>query len=383
MKNIEDYKGNNNYVIACRTQEEWDYITKLLKCNWYEAQWNTYKENSYICVNYKDYGSLTYINSNYTILEAKDFMEEIKYTLEYCKANKIAVEVPSVEIGEQIAKLVPGKHEKNWYKHINYPNKMNFRFDYNEYDLYINGKDCLTRQDYKFISAEQFIKDNTQQMEKPKYFVIKENDSPLWWKYIKWLGDTYLGGNDAGGYNKGWYYGFDGRNVATLMRFNELKLFQNNPKVLTLEQWKSIFIENNQTMQKLTVKKSEFKKVYNVACSTWQTKCKEYASKDPFSDVIEFTEAQIEEMFNAAQSHQLPVLEEVFGKRNTLFNSNDLKVGEIMLVTEGQEKGRHLSKNFNGYFTLEDMSRTWSINHRLDFRGKKLPKGTKIEIIAG
>lgn len=310
MKNIEDYKGKK-YVIQCKTQGEWDYITKLLGYKWnsFNSRWSDAKENSIIYCEYMCQGNVITnkykTNHNCELLQAKDFMEEeIKYTLEYCKANKIAVKISDIESANKIKNLVPGIHENNWINWIDrYPtiNKYSVVFDSYQLDLFLHTTEYCEMNKYTFISAEQFIKDNTKE-----------------------------------------------------------------------------------TMQKLTVKKSEFKKVHNVACPTWQTKCKEYASKDLFSDVITFTQQQVDEMFDAAQSHQLPILEEVFGKREEKFNSSFLKIGEIIQINDPDVKeynGKYLIKTFDNLTMIENPNKTWSKN--CGILGKKLPKGTKIEIIAG
>lgn len=385
MKNIENYRGKKGYVVYCKNSDEWKYMCKL--CNFEPIMYDKYfpclkleYQRAIMSINYAK-------NNNYTILEAKDFMEEeIKYTLEYCKANKIAVEVPSVEIGEQIAKLVPGKHELGWEKFA-VGGKYKFRFDENGYSLFINSDTFFKDygRNYIIISAEQFIKDNTQQMKKPKYFVIKRDaNNPLWEDYIQWLNDTYnsnfIGHNDE-------YYGHDGGTYRGNCHSSTiLSHFKNNPTVLTLEQWYKLFIENNQTMQKLTVKKSEFKKVHDVACDTWKKKCKEYASKDLFSDEITFTQQEVDEMFDAAQSHQLPVLEEVFGKRDELMCASLLKQGEIMKVIHNNDNGTaYIIKAYFSQLRYDSNMNfiTTATGDCTSHKGKKLPKGTKIEIIAG
>lgn len=74
-------------------------------------------------------------------------------------------------------------------------------------------------------------------MELPKYFVIKRDASnPLWQKYINWLNETYettLGGE---WYN---YFGYDGNlKIPSGTNWDDsIANFENNPTLLTLEEW--------------------------------------------------------------------------------------------------------------------------------------------------
>lgn len=103
----------------------------------------------------------------------------------------------------------------------------------------------------KFVKQSQELQKLEQQiikiMEKPKYFVIKmEENSSLWKEYINWLNATYdkhSAANWSGNsYN---YYGFDGSvYYGGTNCHNRISDFENNPTLLTLEQWKKIFIDN-------------------------------------------------------------------------------------------------------------------------------------------
>jgi len=73
--------------------------------------------------------------------------------------------------------------------------------------------------------------------ELPKYFVIKRDaDNPLWQRYIDWLKYRY-GSRWDGTLND--YYGFDGNMVydSGVGCCSEIRLFPNNPTIITLEQW--------------------------------------------------------------------------------------------------------------------------------------------------
>lgn len=65
----------------------------------------------------------------------------------------------------------------------------------------------------------------------------------------------------------------------------------------------------------ITVSKENLKKIHDIACGSWQAKIIEYASSNPFGNYVELTTSEVDVMFTAATKEQLPVLEEIFGKR--------------------------------------------------------------------
>lgn len=65
----------------------------------------------------------------------------------------------------------------------------------------------------------------------------------------------------------------------------------------------------------ITVSKENLKKIHDIACGSWQAKIIEYASSNPFGNYVELTSNEVDAMFKAATTGQLPVLEEIFGKR--------------------------------------------------------------------
>ena len=75
----------------------------------------------------------------------------------------------------------------------------------------------------------------------PAYFVIKrDSDNPLWGKYIKWLNKIY-GINWVGDAISYIYYGYDGTGpFGGTNCWSSLEEFENNPTLLTLEEWDEI-----------------------------------------------------------------------------------------------------------------------------------------------
>lgn len=63
---------------------------------------------------------------------------------------------------------------------------------------------------------------------------------------------------------------------------------------------------------KLEITRQELEQIYNIACTTWKPKLKEYALNDPFSETIIFTEKQVKEMITACTVDQLPTVSKIF-----------------------------------------------------------------------
>ncbi len=79
---------------------------------------------------------------------------------------------------------------------------------------------------------------------RPKYVVVeRDKDNPLWEGFVEWLRDTYRQNYSVDGFL---YYGYDGNpHYSGTNCYDDLKHFQNNPTLLTLEQWKSLFKPEN------------------------------------------------------------------------------------------------------------------------------------------
>lgn len=61
-----------------------------------------------------------------------------------------------------------------------------------------------------------------------------------------------------------------------------------------------------------TISKTSLKEIFLIACDAWQTKLKDKAREYPFATYVSFTEVEVEEMFKACTSAQLPVLSKFF-----------------------------------------------------------------------
>jgi len=120
--------------------------------------------------------------------------------------------------------------------------------EYDESDGTICGDDLDFKNNPELITLNQWNKVVNQFYSKqitkdeltelPKYFVIKRDlSNPLWQKYIDWLNETY-GSRWKG--KQFLYYGNDGNIFYNGTAFyNKISSFENNPELLTLEEWYS------------------------------------------------------------------------------------------------------------------------------------------------
>ncbi len=200
---------------------------------------------------------------------------------------------------------------------------------------------------FKEISFGQFKKYVLKEQEKilPQYFVIKrEENNPLWDKYISWLNKTY-NQNYYGTRNA--YYGFDNNDYwhSNGTNFhNCIKEFKNNPELITLEFWNECINQQTQNKteikmtQKLTVKVTEVLKIHEIACSDWKSKIAGYLSRVDKDQNITFTQKEVDEMFKAATEEQLPTLESIFGKKVAEIDYSKLKTGSKVMI---KRTGKH------------------------------------------
>ncbi len=131
----------------------------------------------------------------------------------------------------------------------------------------------------------------------------------------------------------------------------------------------------------IKIKKSEFQKLYNIACNTWKPKFEEKFKNFLFSDTIEFEKDFLEDMRKACTEDQLKVFNVIFKaylkEENDLFNIKDyselckkykikeLKISDFkFLPKEEQEKSlayhqiKTIERIYNGIDWVLDWSNT-------------------------
>jgi hypothetical protein len=140
------------------------------------------------------------------------------------------------------------------------------------------------------------------------------DDGPLHHGHIGWYLHTPM--NNKNGYNQ------------------ERK--ENDYTEITFEQFKKYVLKQD-TMKNTTVKKSELEQIHNVACSTWKSKIAELTLRNPFGELVELTQTEVDEMFDAATASQLPVLYKIFGEREKI-DFDRIKMGSKVMI---QRTGQH------------------------------------------
>ena len=73
-------------------------------------------------------------------------------------------------------------------------------------------------------------------------------------------------------------------------------------------------------MKNQSISKENLKKIYDVACPSWQAKLEGYAKREPFSSEVELTSAEVNEMFEASDDKQSKVLVKYLSKPKTILD---------------------------------------------------------------
>jgi hypothetical protein len=161
--------------------------------------------------------------------------------------------------------------------------------------------------------------------ELPKSFACTNTNQKLWDKYIKWLNTTYSekfdGDSDI--------YQYYGITTNGLCDYHSSIIFFDT--IITLEEWDELVNETKikikeEVMKTIEITRAQLKDIYDVACATWKGKIEAFAKRNIFGDTINFTQKEVDEMFKAATTSQIPVLEGIFGKQ---IEDIDLSKGNI------------------------------------------------------
>ena len=80
----------------------------------------------------------------------------------------------------------------------------------------------------------------------------------------------------------------------------------------------------------IRVSREEFKKIYDVACTSWKDKLSTWAGEHMFKDKLEFTHEQIKLMLEASTQAQFPIVREVFHE----YKSKDINLYDMELTGE-------------------------------------------------
>ena len=123
--------------------------------------------------------------------------------------------------------------------------------------------------------------------------------------------------------------------------------------------------QNN--MKTNSISRTDLGNIYDIACNTWKTKLEKLALRNPFSDTIELTQSEVDEMFKAATSDQRPVLVNIFGEQSNsvdLTELDDIKYeindNTLLAVRENGEyknRGFFLNEKYNWEIVKDSFNR--------------------------
>jgi hypothetical protein len=133
------------------------------------------------------------------------------------------------------------------------------------------------------------------------------------------------------------------------------RIHNDNYTQITFAEFQEHVLKENpnksQPMKNITVKKSELEQIHSVACSTWKSKIAELTLRNPFGELIELTQTEVNEMFAAATAGQTAVLVSVFGKpTNAVDLSNDEVDGLGMYRRNGHEDNTLIAVRSRGEY---------------------------------
>ena len=159
----------------------------------------------------------------------------------------------------------------------------------------------------------------------PKSFACKNTNQKLWDKYINWLNN--LNGDEVtyNGKVPDNYYG-----ITPSETFDSSSFGGTFDTILSLEEWNEI-VNGKQIKEEFmekthSITRSQLEEIHNVACAAWRDTIVKYANKNPFGNIINFTQKEVDAMFAASNNIQIPVLESIFGKQS---KDIDLSTGTV------------------------------------------------------
>ena len=237
---------------------------------------------------------------------------------------------------------------------------------YDSYGLgYMVVFDTYSRYTYPAELIEKYLIEEHLPKSLPKSFACKNTNQELWDKYIVWLNS--LKGNSISGSVTNNYYGIDSYGKVNLSHYKD-----KFDTILSLKEWNEIVngtkTKTEEVMKKHEITRIELKKIHDVACKGWKGRIEEFAKRNPFNEMVEFTQSEVDEMFKASDNTQTKVLEGIFGKQTMeidlsggtvdgkeLFNTHGNLYSALMCV---RSSGTYGNKAF-----ILDETYNWELEH--------------------
>ena len=118
----------------------------------------------------------------------------------------------------------------------------------------------------------------------------------------------------------------------------------------------------------ISISRSEFKKIYDVACSGWKDQLSTWANDHTFKDKLEFTHGQIKMMLDASTQAQFPIVREVFHEYKEVekeLNLMDMEFdGEVFASNGDRAMVNICIYDFKSFYLNKEY--TWELTTRGD-----------------
>lgn len=123
---------------------------------------------------------------------------------------------------------------------------------------------------------------------------------------------------------------------------------------------------------KTEIERTELKKIYDIACPTWQPKIEEFAKRTPFKKTVNFTEKEINTMLSACTNTQLPIVSKIFDIQDITSKINNFKDVLDYLGEEDEEViiyRKMIKHDFTGKILHTQMVVCWNraLNEKHEF----------------
>jgi len=163
------------------------------------------------------------------------------------------------------------------------------------------------------MEAEITFKEWKEMMKEETKWKVKVNDLEDVREYLlETYGEISRWATETGPY---WLYS----DTNTDLHKPEYLYLDNIPNdddypIITIQEFKEKYSPKQKAQEmNYKVTRAQLKEIHDIACSTWKSKIVELArSFDEFENETSLTQSQVKEMFDAATSSQVPVLERIF-----------------------------------------------------------------------
>jgi hypothetical protein len=245
-----------------------------------------------------------------------------------------------------------------------------------------------------YIKIEWIDKGDSEQMDGkyyPEYFEVIEEELdvlPTKWA-IKTTSETRKIINDfmcSKGYDSVWHtdyfahYPFTegGGSAWSYVRGGYTEISFETFEKLVLN--KEIKTKHIMSKQKLTVSITEVLEIHKIACTTWKETIAKYLTRVDSDQNITFTQEEVDKMFKAATSTQLPKLEDIFGAQHKEPTLEDMADGRPLFIAPGEATEGSSSSMIEVRISYEYKDKAFWLNHNYNWEIKKDSRGILVLI---